>query len=613
MPDKRQQRIKDVLARVVDLPDAERDAILDEQCGTDTELRAEIESLLKYHEQETGDFVEGFRPQFAASPTANDLEGQTIGHYKIRRVIASGGMGTVYEAMQESPRRTVALKVMKHGIASRSALRRFEYESQILARLRHPCIAQVYESGTHDVGEGAVPYFAMEYIPNAKPITEYAKAKKLSTRDRLELFAKVCEAVYHGHQKGIIHRDLKPGNILVDSHGQPKVIDFGVARATDSDLAVTTLQTDVGQLIGTLQYMSPEQCDADPHDIDTRSDVYALGVVLYELVCEQLPYDLTKVAVYEAARVIRETRPARLSSFNRPLRGDIETIALKALEKERERRYSNAADLGADITRYLKNEPITARPASLAYQFRTFARRNKPVVIGTAAVFLVLVAGLIGMSILYVQADTARAQADSRLEALREVMSPHIDWYRLRAARWGDHHIHGPTSRHLTEAFRGSLEEELDEEYEVLLARTLVDVANEAYADNQMDRGYILAFAAHIVGEFFFDSWGEEFQRIMGEPWLHEAIELMESTGIAEPWEYAMTCHHLYVLLMKADRPEEAKEVVGRCIGRLERDGKTEYAGGLRQIRDQAVEKRGAFQGKQDGEWRGGLPGDSRR
>ncbi|TVQ51839.1 MAG: hypothetical protein EA377_11445, partial [Phycisphaerales bacterium] len=339
---------------------------------------------------------------------------ERIGKYRIKRLIASGGMGTVYEAMQESPRRTVALKVMKHGIASRSALRRFEYESQILARLRHPCIAQVYESGTHDIGEGAVPYFAMEYIPNAKSITEYVKAKKLSTRERLELFAKVCEAVYHGHQKGIIHRDLKPGNILVDSHAQPKVIDFGVARATDSDLAVTTLQTDVGQLIGTLQYMSPEQCDADPHDIDTRSDVYALGVVLYELLCEQLPYDLTKVAVYEAARVIRETRPARLSSFNRTLRGDIETIAFKALEKERERRYSNAADLGADISRYLKNEPITARPASLAYQFRTFARRNKPVVIGTAAVFLVLVVGLIVATTFYVRAEEARAIAEAR-------------------------------------------------------------------------------------------------------------------------------------------------------------------------------------------------------
>jgi serine/threonine protein kinase len=175
-----------------------------------------------------------------------------IGQYTIRRVIATGGMGVVYEALQEKPRRTVALKVMKSGIASTSALRRFEYESQLLARLQHPGIAQVYEAGTHDDGTGPIPYFAMEYIPNARPITEYAEQKKLGTRERMQLFAQVCDAVHHGHQKGIIHRDLKPGNILVNPQGQVKVIDFGVARSTDSDMALTTLQTDVGQLIGTL-------------------------------------------------------------------------------------------------------------------------------------------------------------------------------------------------------------------------------------------------------------------------------------------------------------------------------------------------------------------------
>ncbi|UCC32254.1 MAG: serine/threonine protein kinase, partial [Phycisphaerales bacterium] len=203
---------------------------------------------------------------------------QHIGQFHVKDVIASGGMGTVYRAMQKQPRRTVAVKVMRQGIASRSALRRFEYESQLLARLRHPGIAQVYEAGTHDdpAAPGSpVPFFAMEYIPNAKPITQYAQEKKLGTRERMELFAQVCDAIHHGHQKGIIHRDLKPSNILVDAQGQVKIIDFGVARSTDSDLAVTTLQTDIGQLIGTLQYMSPEQCEADPHNIDTRSDVYA--------------------------------------------------------------------------------------------------------------------------------------------------------------------------------------------------------------------------------------------------------------------------------------------------------------------------------------------------
>ncbi len=342
-----------------------------------------------------------------------------IGRYHIKRIIASGGMGTVYEATQDNPRRVVAVKVMKQGIASKSALRRFEYEGQILGRLRHPGIAQIYEAGTHtDTSrdrKGAesfsVPYFAMEYIPNAKLITKYADEKKLGTRQRMELFAKVCDAIHHGHQKGIIHRDLKPSNILVDSTGQVKIIDFGVARCTDSDLAVTTLQTDVGQLIGTLQYMSPEQCEGDPHDIDTRSDVYALGVVFYQLLCGKLPYDVTRMAMHQATRAIRELHPTKLSTLNHTLRGDVETIALKALEKERERRYQSAADFGLDIHRYLTGEAILARRASIVYQLRLFARRNKALFASLAAVFIVLVAGIIVSTSLYFRAESARQRA----------------------------------------------------------------------------------------------------------------------------------------------------------------------------------------------------------
>ena len=328
-----------------------------------------------------------------------------IGHYRIKRIIAAGGMGVVYEAVQEHPRRTVALKIIKQGIASRSALRRFEYESQILARLRHPGIAQVYEAGMHDDGSGGVPFFAMEYIAAAKDLIEYARSKELSTRERLRLFDKVCEAVHHGHQKGIIHRDLKPANILVDTTGQPKIIDFGVARATDSDLAMPTLQTDVGQLIGTVQYMSPEQIDADPHDIDTRSDVYALGVVLYKLLTNKLPYDVSGTVIYEATRMIREEQPKRLSTIDRFLRGDVETIVLHALEKDRDRRYQSAIELGADIRRYLDNRTIHARPPSLTYTFRTFVKRNKILVGAVAAVFIALVAGIVGTTSQWRRAD----------------------------------------------------------------------------------------------------------------------------------------------------------------------------------------------------------------
>lgn len=336
---------------------------------------------------------------------------ERIGRYRIKRIIASGGMGTVFEAMQEQPRRVVALKLMRAGMTSRSALRRFDYEAQILARLRHPGIAQIYEAGTHGEGHSAVPFFAMEYVPGARTLTDYAEWKRLSASERLALFAEVCDAVHHGHQKGVIHRDLKPGNILVDSSGQVKVIDFGVARATDSDMAVTTLQTDVGQLVGTVQYMSPEQVEADPHDLDTRSDVYGLGVVMYELLTGKLPYDVSHKAVFEATRVIREQAPTRMSTVDFSLRGDVETICLKALEKDRERRYQSALDLAQDIRRYLHREPISARPPSLVYQLRVFARRNRLACGAIGAVFVVAVAAAIVSTGFAVQATRARNDA----------------------------------------------------------------------------------------------------------------------------------------------------------------------------------------------------------
>ncbi len=335
---------------------------------------------------------------------------KSIGPYTIKRVIASGGMGIVYEARQEKPSRSVALKVMQISITSKSALRRFEYESQLLARLSHPGIAQVFGAGTYDDGTTTVPYFAMEYVPDARSIIAYAAEKNLGTRERLEIFAQVCDAIHHGHQKGIIHRDLKPGNILVNPEGQVKIIDFGVALSTDSDVTLTTSKTDVGQLIGTLQYMSPEQCAADPNDIDTRSDVYALGVVLYELLCGRLPYDVKQKAFHEVTRVIREEPPTKPSTISKQLRGDVETIALKALEKERIRRYQTAVELAQDIGRYLSGEAIIGRPPSFVYQLRTFSRKHRVLAAALTSVFIVLAIGVTASTGMYLQAEGARAE-----------------------------------------------------------------------------------------------------------------------------------------------------------------------------------------------------------
>ncbi len=316
-------------------------------------------------------------------------------------------MGAVYEAEQDSPRRTVALKVVRPGLASAALLKRFGHESQILGRLHHPGIAQVYEAG---VAEGQ-PFFAMEFIRGQR-LDEYARARTLP--ERLELMARVCDAVQHAHDQGVIHRDLKPANILVDPTGQPKVLDFGVARATDADLLTEAGLTQTGQLLGTLSYMSPEQVSANPAAIDHRADVYALGVLLFELVAGRLPHRLENRPLAETARLIVEEDPPRVGTLNPELRGDVETIVAKALEKDRARRYASSAELAADLRRCLSHEPIRARPPSALYQLRKFARRNRGLVGGLLATGVALVLGLVGTILFAIAEAGKRVQAEQR-------------------------------------------------------------------------------------------------------------------------------------------------------------------------------------------------------
>ncbi len=347
------------------------------------------------------------------SETSEALPRQ-IGPFRIVEKIGEGGMGAVYLAEQEHPHRQVALKVIRAETLAPKLLRRFELEAEVLGRLQHPGIAQIYQAGTQETPQGLQPYFAMEFV-RGEPLDEYARRRELGTRARLELAARVCDAIEHAHQKGIIHRDLKPGNILVTGDGQPKILDFGVARLTDADVRSTTLHTDVGAMIGTLPYMSPEQASGDPEALDTRSDVYSLGVVFYELLTGRLPYEVNWKLLSEAVRAIREEEPSKLGTHDRALRGEVETIVRKALEKDKGRRYASASALATDIRHYLAYEPIDARPPSAWYQLKKFARRNKVLVGSTAAVFLALVAGTAVATDQAVRAR--RAQEEERKQA----------------------------------------------------------------------------------------------------------------------------------------------------------------------------------------------------
>ncbi len=413
-------RVRALFAQAADLPALERGAFLAAACHGQPQTRAEVESLLAYDsDQGIGDDDQGFlkspivrapentRLESAASPLGEEAgPPPNIGRYRILRLHGAGGMGAIYEAQQDNPRRTVALKVIRPGVLSPELVKRFDHEARILGRLQHPGIAQIHEAGMSAEGR---PFLAMEFI-HGMPLDEFARARALGASARLELIAMVCDAVQHAHDKGVIHRDLKPENILVEESGQPKVLDFGVAHVTTAGLLTTVGQTQAGQLLGTLSYMSPEQITADPAGLDGRSDVYTLGVLLFEVLANRAPYHLDQLPMPEVARVIQQEEPPRLGSVDATLRGDIEIIVAKALEKDRVRRYATAGDMASDIRRFLRGEAIRARPPSALYQLGKFARRHKALVIGTTSVFLALLAGTV-VSILFALRAAANARA----------------------------------------------------------------------------------------------------------------------------------------------------------------------------------------------------------
>jgi eukaryotic-like serine/threonine-protein kinase len=424
---------------------AERAAYLDRECSGNPALRSEVESLLRAHD-EVGSFME--RPAGILTSTANYSPvtvrpGTMIGPYKVMEQIGEGGMGLVFVAEQQTPvRRKVALKVIKPGMGTRDVIARFEAERQALAMMDHPHIARVLDAGETESG---CPYFVMELVRGI-PLTDFCDQNQLNPRERLGLFIDVCQAVQHAHQKGVIHRDLKPTNVLVtlhDSEPVVKVIDFGVVKAVGQQLTAKTIYTRFSQMIGTPLYMSPEQAEMSGLDVDTRSDIYSLGVLLYELLTGTTPLDherMKTAAFDEIRRIIREEEPprpsTRLSTLNNELastvavnrhleptrlcssmKRDLDWIVMKALDKDRNRRYSTAGALAQDVSRYLMDEPVEARPPSTWYRFSKFARRNK---VGISTASTVAVALILGTAMSVWQARVAVRERDEKGTALQQ-------------------------------------------------------------------------------------------------------------------------------------------------------------------------------------------------
>ncbi len=416
------RQAKEVFLRACEVSVDQRASYLDKACAGNVNLRREVDALLE---------IDCTTPDSAAERRPPER----IGHFHLLQKLGEGGMGEVWEADQEDPvRRRVAFKLIKWGMDTKEVLARFESERQALALMNHPNIAKAFEAGSTDKGR---PFFAMELV-RGLPLTDYCDSQRLSTRERLALFIQVCNGVQHAHQKGVIHRDIKPSNILVaveDGRPVPKIIDFGVAKATSQRLTERTLFTELGQWIGTPEYMSPEQAELTGLDVDTRSDVYSLGVVLYELLAGTQPFDSTELRTAgfdEMRRRIREEEPPRPSTrvsslgdasqtaaeqrrtdihgLTRTLRGDLDRIVMKALEKDRTCRYGSPSELAADVDRYLHDEPIEASPPNTAYRIKKFARRHR---VGVAAGLLVAAALIVGVAGTTIGLVRARSEAET--------------------------------------------------------------------------------------------------------------------------------------------------------------------------------------------------------
>jgi serine/threonine protein kinase/Tfp pilus assembly protein PilF len=591
-------RIANIVREALGQPAAARSAFIRERCGDDDSLLRSALSALSREESMTlvdqtqvrPDSIEAMTIAPAGAGPAKPSEVRAslavatavagirrLGAYTIIDVLGEGGMGVVYRARQERPSRKVALKVLRAGMLTPRLQRRFELEAELLGRLDHPGIARIYEAGvaamsvSGQAGREAVqPFFAMELVTGS-PLTDFARARGLGLRERLELLRQVCDAVEHAHRKGVVHRDLKPGNILValDARGQAgvKVLDFGVARVgqSEQDSARAAQHTEAGQLVGTVPYMSPEQVLGRLDEIDARSDVYALGVVMFELLSGRLPIEVLGLDLLESARAISQREPAALMIDGERAPGDLRAIAARALEKDRARRYQSASELSEDVRRYLEYEPVRARPPSRAYQLRKFVRRNRGPVAAVSGLVVVLLSGVVATTYQARQATLGRALAEER-EA-RAVAA--------EARARDEAETAEQINRFITGLF-GAINPEQAQGREPTI-RDLVDGASRDIQGQFVDRPLVESAVRRTLGTTYrgLGRYDE------GEAMLRRSLDLLERTLSADDQRRRDVERELVLLLSDWGRFEEAEKRATAALERVRGEGREHSVEGV--------------------------------